>query len=299
MAARPTRHLSLASMKATTKLSGAPPAVAFAAGPVLGSGGQAVVVPIQAQVTGDYPVRVLMMNLQVTPQNGAPPISQPVQFVPVVELGQPAVTTAASPDNYAAAWLDNTVPGISGTNLVGNLRVTLPDDAGANASYKIEFLHVSASPNGVVLFPPPGQNAIAPQWDPSGSSWGDGIPDSWRWQYFGTLNDPNSAATADPDHDGLSNLAEFQAGTNPMDSASRLQLLAAEWRNGDTATAAGLLLRWQTVPGKAYVLEYSSDVVSQAWTPVANNLVGDGGVQEFLHTGISSKAQFYRVRIAD
>jgi hypothetical protein len=298
-AKRPTRRLALASIKATTMFSGAPPSVAFAAGPVQGAGGQAVVAPIQAQVTGDYPVRVLMMNLQVTPQNGAPPLTQPVQFVPVAELGQPTLTSSQGPDNYAAAWLDNTVPGVYGTNLVGNLRVVLPDNAGANASYKIEFQHVSASPNGVALFPVAGQAPLVAQTNPDASSWGDGIPDSWRLEYFGTLTDPNSAANADPDRDGLSNLAEFIAGTNPRDPASCLQLLAAEWRNGDTATTSGILLRWQTISGRHYTLECTADVVSQVWTPVANNLAGDGGVQEFLHTEITAKAQFYRVRIAD
>lgn len=41
---------------------------------------------------------------------------------------------------------------------------------------------------------------------------GNGLPTSWEMQYFGTTNvDPN----ADPDHDGLSNLQEYQANTDP------------------------------------------------------------------------------------
>jgi hypothetical protein len=203
------------------------------------------------------------------------------------------------PANYAAAWLDNTVPGLAGTNLVGNLRVTLPDNAGPDATYVIQFRHLSASPNGVALFPPPTQTPLVTQPDPNASSWGDGIPDAWRTTYFGSLTDPLSAADADPDGDGFSNLAEFKAGTAPRDAASRLQLLAAEWRTGEIATAPGILLRWPTVPDKRYVLECTSGVVSQGWTPIVINLEGDGGIREFLHTEIASKAQFYRVRIAE
>lgn len=298
-ASRPRRQLSLASLQAPARLTGALPSVAFAVGPVHGAGGEAVVAPIQAQITGDYPVRVLMMNLQVVPLNGAPPLSEPVQFVPVAELGQPTLTSSSGPDNYAAAWLDNTVPGLYGTNLVGNLRVTLPESAGPDASYQIEFIHISASPNGVVLFPPPNQTAFALQSNPDVSSWGDGIPDSWRLQYFGTLADPDSAAGADPDGDSFANLAEFKAGTNPRDRASRLQLLGAEWRSGDTSAGSGIVLRWPTVMGRKYTLECTSDAVSNVWTPVASNLAGDGGIREFIHTDIASKAQFYRVRIAD
>jgi hypothetical protein len=51
----------------------------------------------------------------------------------------------------------------------------------------------------------------------------DGIPDWWRAQYFvgnGTTTDANSCATCDPDHDGVSNLQEYQRGTDPTNSAS-------------------------------------------------------------------------------
>ncbi len=54
-----------------------------------------------------------------------------------------------------------------------------------------------------------GSAPIAPNpMDPDGS----GLPASWEIQYFGKTGiDPN----ADPDHDGLSNLEEFLAGTDP------------------------------------------------------------------------------------
>jgi hypothetical protein len=49
---------------------------------------------------------------------------------------------------------------------------------------------------------------------PSGDSDGNGLPDAWEQQYFGHIGvDPN----ADPDGDGLTNLQEFQAGTDPTD----------------------------------------------------------------------------------
>ncbi|MBI4326863.1 MAG: hypothetical protein HY674_16615 [Chloroflexi bacterium] len=43
---------------------------------------------------------------------------------------------------------------------------------------------------------------------------GDGIPDSWEQQYFGSIT--NCAHDADPDGDGMPNLPEYLADTNPF-----------------------------------------------------------------------------------
>jgi hypothetical protein len=47
--------------------------------------------------------------------------------------------------------------------------------------------------------------------------------DAWRWAHFGvSAIDPSIAGdAADPDGDGYSNLDEFNAGTDPLDGASR------------------------------------------------------------------------------
>ncbi len=48
---------------------------------------------------------------------------------------------------------------------------------------------------------------------------GDGIVDFWEWQYGLDNHNPNDAGQ-DSDNDGLTNLAEFIAGTNPMNADS-------------------------------------------------------------------------------
>ena len=51
----------------------------------------------------------------------------------------------------------------------------------------------------------------------------------WRYAYFGTVeNSGNAADTADPDLDGVNNLGEFNASTNPTDATS---LPAYTWNN--------------------------------------------------------------------
>jgi hypothetical protein len=49
---------------------------------------------------------------------------------------------------------------------------------------------------------------------------GDGLPDAWQIQYFGSVNAPNAQPAADPDGDGLSNLEEYLLGTDPTNADS-------------------------------------------------------------------------------
>ena len=72
----------------------------------------------------------------------------------------------------------------------------------------------------------------------------NGLPDWWEQQYFGHLTgtDPN----ADPDHDGMSNLQEWLAGTNPTNTSSCLRLIALPY-NKNTNT---FVVRWPSVAGK-------------------------------------------------
>jgi phosphatidylinositol glycan class B len=81
---------------------------------------------------------------------------------------------------------------------------------------------------------------------------GDGIPSSWRAQYFGgdgTTTNAQSCAQCDPDGDGQSNLQEYLAGTNPTNSASSLRITSVINTNDN------LLISWMTSPGKTNALE--------------------------------------------
>jgi hypothetical protein len=59
--------------------------------------------------------------------------------------------------------------------------------------------------------------SLAPT-DPNADSDGDGLSDAYEWQLQPTLwpNNANDASTVDRDNDGLSEIAEINAGTNPV-----------------------------------------------------------------------------------
>ncbi len=274
-------------------ISQTPPAVSFGAQDAMVSAGQTVQIPITAQIAGDYPLRVLMLNLSVDPLDGSPPLTAPVQFTPDPALGSPTLTDSEGANNYAATWLDSTIPGLTGDATVGTLSVQIPANATASAAYAIHFDHASASPNGLASFPDKTTTGLITLSDRSSSSFNDAIPDSWRLRYFGTVSNLLSQAAADADGDGANNWQEYVAGTDPLDASSCLRL---SWASASQPGRARVL-RWPTVAGKQYILEASPDLYTPDWIPVSTNS-GSGTPIEFQAGPGASSALFYRVRVA-
>ena len=285
-----------AKLLTETPTNGEPAAVTFIAGDAIATAGGTLEIPITARISGGYPIRVLMLNLRVNPLDDSPPVTTAVRFTPVPALGPPFTSSAKGPGNYAGVWLDHTVAGITGTNLVGTLIVTVPPNAAAGAAYAISFEHASASPNGPGLLPRQIVNGLLTLRDRSGSSPADGIPDAWRLRHFGSVSNLLAAALADADGDGLSNLAEFRAGTDPNDALSHFHMRAAR---GTNAHPHEIVLRWPTAFAKNYVLESSPSLFGTNWTAVITNVPGNGWDREFRATNSAAGPLFYRVRLVE
>jgi hypothetical protein len=145
----------------TTSSNSVPPEVIFTAGSTNASAGTVVQIPITATIQGIYPIRLLMLNLDVTPTAGAPALATTVSFSPGTAIGAPTTTPTGSSladshgaGNYAAAWLGLPGNGLTNTvNLIGTLSVNIPSWAPSGSSYTVSFNHASASPNGLASFP--------------------------------------------------------------------------------------------------------------------------------------------------
>ncbi len=196
-------------------------------------------------------------------------------------------------NNYGAAWLDSTVAGVSGNGVIGTLNITLPPNVTANSSYRVHFDHFSASPNGIALFHATVQDGLITVANRSGSSWKDGIPDTWRLLYFGTVSNALSAASADPDGDGASNWQEFVAGTNPLDATSVFQFASAAMPGG-----SGFVLQWPSIVNKHYTLQSSSSINAGNWTTIATNLTGNGQPMQWTDPNVpGASSMFYRALV--
>ncbi len=126
----------------------------------------------------------------------------------------------------------------------------------------------------------------------------DGLPDAWESPYG--VTDPN----ADDDADGLSNLAEYRANTNPTNptSALRIQQLARE-------PGGEVELVWSAVGGTRYRVQYSDagasgglggpfvDVLRFLYDEMSAAPYGEASAQSFTDLAPASEARFYRVKV--
>ena len=90
---------------------------------------------------------------------------------------------------------------------------------------------------------------------------GDGLPDAWEVAHGLATNNAagNQGAYGDRDGDGLTNTEEFEAGTDPSDPSSRIEL-------GISAEGTMLRIQFRQEAGRRYFLEERSPLMGAAWT---------------------------------
>jgi phospholipase C len=121
------------------------------------------------------------------------------------------------------------------------------------------------------------------------------IPEWWMQQYFGCTTCSQAGAAADPDGDGMNNIAEFLSGTDPTNGASAFRIMSV------TPQGADVLVTWQTHGGKTNAVQAAPNLGS-SYGDVSSNIIlpGSGDLTtNFLDIGAATTnaSRFYRVRL--
>ncbi len=118
----------------------------------------------------------------------------------------------------------------------------------------------------------------------------NGIPDNWERDFFNGVTTNRSAKT-DTDHDGMTDYAEFIAGTNPTNAASRLYFTSEKITNANSRVQ----MQWPVVSNRLYQVNASTNLV--AWTNVTTWMQAtNGATMNFTGTN-GNRAQFFRVQV--
>jgi hypothetical protein len=110
---------------------------------------------------------------------------------------------------------------------------------------------------------------------------GDGLPDAWELEHFGSLA---QTASGDPDGDGFTNEQEYLAGTDPL--------------NGLVIEIVGegpVTLRFDATSNTTYSILHSSSLAPPNWQRITNIAAGPART---VHVPISTPGAsgFYRLR---
>jgi len=224
----------------------------------------------------------------------------------------PALATATTTTNCI---ITGSFKGAAGTSYLIDFYADAPPAGVAQAKTHLESRPVTGTGSTTAFTAalgahlPLGRSITASATDPAGntsalstgiattmiSSVNDGIPDAWRARYFGgsgTTTNNLSAATADPDHDGLNNLQEFLAGTDPTKSASVLDLTAI----GPAFSTNTVILH--SADGIVYQIWFSDDLAPATWSILADQVVGTGGdIPVAVPGGGEAGQRFYRAKV--
>jgi beta-glucanase (GH16 family) len=165
---------------------------------------------------------------------------------------------------------------LTAASIAGNFSQLLaPPALGGGSAFSLTY-----QPTGVVL-------TVTGELDSDGNN----LPDYWEQQYF--ENAAGANPDADPDHDGASNLSEYLAGTDPINSQSLFRIIDV------TNDIPGVTIQVNSASDRFYTLQYRDSISAGQWNTVASqtDLPGNGSVLLLTDPAPSAQSRYYRVSV--
>ncbi len=118
----------------------------------------------------------------------------------------------------------------------------------------------------------------------------NGISDAWEQFYFGSVS-TNRTQYTDTDGDGMTDYAEFIAGTNPTNATSKLAFFPPT-----RSTNGIVLLQWAAIPGRIYQVETSTNF--NVWLPATGWISATGSPMTYSFTNTNSgNSRMFRIQV--
>ena len=118
---------------------------------------------------------------------------------------------------------------------------------------------------------------------------GDGLPDAWEYGHTATLGTLNGG---DADDDGVSDLDEYLADTDPLDADDYLRITDFEAQNSTNT------ITWPIKTTRLYRLQHATALsTGMSWTTTSTPFIPSSGpdVTETV-SGVTDAQRFYRVQ---
>jgi sugar lactone lactonase YvrE len=258
------------------------------------SPGGTVNMPVYVKMQYGSTLGGLQFRALVTPQNNAPVLANAPQFNPAAGVPSPSQKQSFKAGEAAFGWSLLPKPSFncqSGTsNFLGYVSFTIPTNAVAGQIYTVSFPNADGAPDMNSQYDFETRSA-------SVTVNGLAIPasvcsDEWKIYYFGSVTNPLAADTASPAGTGMPNWMAYLAGTDPTNPNSRFQISGLTKPKGQTQAG----IQWQTAPGRAYELQWSTNLTGGAWNTLTT-VIGNGAVTNCADTNTGGTTRYYRLHL--
>ncbi len=118
-----------------------------------------------------------------------------------------------------------------------------------------------------------------------------GAPADWLEPYG--LSQEASSNFLDSDGDGMDNYSEWLTGTDPTNALSFFGFQSS----GSGSVPTGFQLQWNSIAGRTYRIESSTNLVDGIFQPLESGIQGLEGTTEFIDTNATGEQAFYRVHV--
>ena len=255
--------------------------------------GSTVRVPVYVKLSDGATLSGVQFRVVVTPQSGAPALTQAPQLARAPGVPGPTLQQSFNASEAGFGWSLGSLNYLSrSSNFLGWVSFTIPATARSGQTYSVSFANADGAPNLSVQYDFESRSAVVAV---GGSASPASIcSDEWRIHFFGSLANPSAGDLTDADGDGVPNWREYLAGTDPTDLNSRLQLSGVASPAGKAQ--AQMALHWLTAPGKAYEVQWASNLSGGVWSALAT-VSGDGTVANCSDTNMTATVRYYRLRV--